>query len=113
MKKVNLSLLDRSSALNMLPSTGSVDEIKQIKGFIEELGLTDAEREVEMSFNDMHDKSARDEALNSWYKETKEMEISDELYSTMHDLTVSKNQAKAVGLNESLNLYEQFMSNEE
>jgi len=109
MKKVVLSMLDRAKAIDLLPKTGKLSEVKQVLGFVHELEMTKEEKEVEKSFDQIRDKKEKDQALNDWYKTPKDMEISDELYNKLHTELKNRDENSAVTVTDSMSLYDAFL----
>lgn len=108
-KKLNLSMKDRAEAISILPKTGNLEKVKRVKSWMAELEMTQAEKDIELSFNQIRDKDEKSKALNDWYREIKEIEISDELYSALKTIIESRNGAEALDVDMSFNLYEQFL----
>jgi len=108
MKQVRLSMVDRAQIVDALPKTGDVQTIKNVQSWLKELEMTADEKEAQKSFNDIHDKDERDKAINSWYHVEKDMEVSDELFEYVKNDCAAKNEAKAISVTESMNVYDQF-----
>lgn len=108
MKTVNLSLKDRAQAINMLPKTGNLDEIRKYKAFAKELNLTKDELKVQESLGQMHDTAKRSKAIDEFLSAVTPVQISDELYDFLHEYCTQMNEAHTISVDESVNLYEQF-----
>lgn len=113
MKKVNLSFVDRASAVDLLPKTGNLEKVKKTREWIKELEMTPEEKEVEQSFNQIRDKDEKSKALNDWYHTSKEMEISDELYSYIKDELSIKDESSSITITENLGIYDAFLGDEQ
>lgn len=109
-KRLNLSMVDRSQAANMIPCTGNVDEVEKYLGWLKELEMTNEEKEIEKSFNQIHNKDEQTKAVNDWYNTTKEIELSDELYDHIKSVVISKNDGGGISIGDSLNLYKEFLN---
>ena len=107
--KFNLSLLDRANLSSLLPVTGSIEEVKKVSAWQTELNMTDEEKEVEASFNQIHDKEEKDKSLNEWYNTKKEWEISEDLLMYLKSELESKESAKAFSFNDPVELYEEIL----
>ena len=109
-KKLNLSMVDRSQAVNMIPCSGNITEVEKYVGWLKELEMTDEEKEIEKSFNQIHNKDEQGKAINDWYNTTKEIELSDELYDYIKSVVIAKNDGCGIGITDSLNLYKEFLN---
>jgi len=107
-KKVVLSMLDRATAVDLLPKTGNLEKIKKVKGWIGELEMTPEEKDIETSFNQIRDKEEKAKAVNDWYRTTKEIELSDELYDHIKNELEALNQAESISVTDNMTIYEAF-----
>lgn len=109
MKTVNLSLKDRAQAINMLPKTGNLDEVRKYKAFAKELNLRRDEIKVQESLGQMHDTAKRSKAIDEFLSTVTSIEISDELYEFLHGYCTQMNESHTISVDESVTLYEQFI----
>jgi hypothetical protein len=112
MKKFKLSLRDRAALINLIPKTGDIDSVLKYKGWIEELSVTEKEKEIDKSFSQIHDKTKHDEAINDWLDTKNDFEISDELAEFLTITVKHLNEIKSIGIDDQLDAYKQFLGNE-
>lgn len=109
MKTLNLSLVDRSAAINSLPKSGSLAEVKKYRKWAEELKMTESEKETQKSIQQSRDVARRDEELNKWFHEPNEFQISDNLYDYLVEDAKRREESKGFTVDDPFNLYDQLL----
>jgi len=110
MRKLRMSMVERSAISNMVPKTGDLATIKKTQSWLDALKMTDEEKKVEESFNQIRDKNEKDKALNDWYNTESEFEMPDDLFDYLVSEIQKRDAAKGIAFNEPIKLYEKLLA---
>jgi hypothetical protein len=108
--KLNLSMVDRANLAYLIAKSGSIEEVTKYQAWEKELSMSDKEKELEQSFNQIRDKDSKDKSLNEWYNTKNEIELSVEFVNYLAEIISSKNDAKAILITDPIELYQYIVA---
>jgi len=110
MAKVSLSIRDRFEISNLIPKSGSLEEVRKYKGWLDSLEMTEEELEKEKAVNELKDKKEIDKAINALFNVQAQFDLNEELLAYLKDNISSRDKDKIISVTDNIDLIDKLIN---